>query len=45
MEELNMYQLQEKAASGAELDDVEKLRLELYEKSTHWVLVRRAWAA
>lgn len=32
MEELNMYQLQEKAASGAELDDVEKLRLELYEK-------------
>src|SRR5690606_36547104 len=32
MEDLNMYELQQKAASGAELDDVEKLRLELYEK-------------
>jgi fumarate hydratase class I len=32
MEDLNMYELQAKAASGAELDDVEKLRLELFEK-------------
>ena len=32
MEDLNMYELQQKAASGAELDDVEKLRLELFEK-------------
>ena len=32
MEDLNMYELQQKAASGAALDDVEKLRLELFEK-------------
>ncbi|MEG2630585.1 MAG: fumarate hydratase, partial [Comamonas sp.] len=32
MEDLDMYQLQQKAASGAELDQVEKLRLELFEK-------------
>ncbi|OQW90197.1 MAG: fumarate hydratase [Rhodoferax ferrireducens] len=32
MEDLNMYELQAKAASGAELTNVEKLRLELYEK-------------
>ncbi|MEG0976519.1 MAG: fumarate hydratase, partial [Comamonas sp.] len=32
MEDLDMYELQQKAASGAELDDVEKLRLELFEK-------------
>jgi fumarate hydratase class I len=32
MDELDMYQLQAKAASGAELDNVEKLRLELFEK-------------
>ena len=32
MEDLDMYELQEKASSGAELSDVEKLRLELFEK-------------
>ena len=32
MEDLDMYELQQKAASGAELDQVEKLRLELFEK-------------
>ncbi len=32
MEDLDMYQLQEKAAKGEELSEVEKLRLELYEK-------------
>jgi fumarate hydratase class I len=32
MDDLNMYELQAKAASGAELSNVEKLRLELYEK-------------
>jgi fumarate hydratase, class I len=32
MDDLNMYELQAKAASGATLDDVEKLRLELFEK-------------
>ena len=32
MEDLDMYELQEKAAKGAELSDVEKLRLELFEK-------------
>ncbi len=32
MEDLNMYELQAKAASGAELSSVEKLRLELFEK-------------
>jgi fumarate hydratase class I len=32
MDDLNMYELQAKAASGAELDNVEKLRLELFEK-------------
>ena len=32
MEDLDMYELQEKAAKGGELSDVEKLRLELFEK-------------
>ncbi len=32
MDDLDMYELQAKAASGAELDNVEKLRLELFEK-------------
>ncbi|MDR1969386.1 MAG: fumarate hydratase [Burkholderiaceae bacterium] len=32
MEELNMYQLQAKAAQGEKLTQVEQLRLELYEK-------------
>ena len=32
MDDLDMYALQAKAASGAELDNVEKLRLELMEK-------------
>ena len=32
MDDLDMYQLQAKAQSGAELDNVEKLRLELFEK-------------
>jgi fumarate hydratase, class I len=32
MDDLNMYELQAKAASGAELSSVEKLRLELFEK-------------
>ncbi|MFZ3128600.1 MAG: FumA C-terminus/TtdB family hydratase beta subunit, partial [Rhodoferax sp.] len=32
MDDLDMYELQAKAASGAELSNVEKLRLELFEK-------------
>jgi fumarate hydratase class I len=32
MDDLDMYQLQAKAASGAELSNVEKLRLELFDK-------------
>ncbi len=32
MEDLNMYELQAKAARGEKLDQVEELRLELYEK-------------
>jgi len=32
MDDLNMYELQAKAASGVELSSVEKLRLELFEK-------------
>ena len=32
MDDLDMYELQAKQASGAELDNVEKLRLELFEK-------------
>ena len=32
MEDLDMYQLQEKAAKGEKLDQVEELRLELFEK-------------
>ena len=32
MDDLDMYELQEKAASGAALDKVEELRLELFEK-------------
>ena len=32
MDDLDMYELQAKAASGAELSSVEKLRLELFEK-------------
>ncbi|WP_180126511.1 fumarate hydratase [Rhodoferax sp. BLA1] len=32
MDDLDMYQLQAKAASGAELSSVEKLRLELFDK-------------
>ncbi len=32
MDDLNMYELQAKAASGAELSNVEKLRLELFDK-------------
>ncbi len=32
MDDLDMYELQAKAASGAPLDNVEKLRLELFEK-------------
>ncbi len=32
MDDLDMYQLQAKAASGTALDNVEKLRLELFEK-------------
>ena len=32
MDDIDMYELQAKAASGAELSSVEKLRLELYEK-------------
>ena len=32
MEDLNMYELQEKSARGEKLDQVEELRLELYEK-------------
>ncbi len=32
MEDLNMYELQAKAAKGEKLDQVEELRLELYEK-------------
>ena len=32
MDDLNMYELQAKAQSGAQLDNVEKLRLELFEK-------------
>ena len=32
MDHLDMYELQAKAASGAELSNVEKLRLELFEK-------------
>ena len=32
MEDLDMYELQAKASSGATLDNVEKLRLELFEK-------------
>ena len=45
MDDLDMYELQAKQASGAELDNVEKLRLELFERSTPWASARRAWAA
>jgi fumarate hydratase class I len=45
MDDLDMYELQAKQASGAELDNVEKLRLELFKRSTPWALARKAWAA
>lgn len=45
MEDLDMYELQAKAARGEKLDQVEELRLSCTRRSTRWASARKAWAA
>jgi len=45
MDSLDMHELQAKAASGAALSNVEKLRLELFDKVNALGIGARAWAA
>jgi len=44
MDDIDMYELQAKSAAGKPLDQVEEMRLELFEKSTRWASVRKALA-